>query len=156
MQPGVTFHYDTHVGVTVTAAELEAKHDALILSGGSEVPRDLPVPGREQDGVHYAMDFLPQQNRRVGQGRLARWNRYWLKTNMSSLSVVAIPARTASALASVRVRCRYAIGNHAHAAGKENKSLTWPDWPLKMRTSTSQKARYATSPLCDRSSRGRR
>ena len=64
---GVTFHYGVHVGVSVTAAELEEKHDALILSGGSEVPRDLPVPGRDLDGVHYAMDFLPQQNRRVGQ-----------------------------------------------------------------------------------------
>jgi glutamate synthase (NADPH/NADH) small chain len=54
---GVTFHYDTQVGIDVTGAELEAKHDALVLSGGSEVPRDLPVPGRELDGVHYAMDF---------------------------------------------------------------------------------------------------
>ena len=53
--------------VDITGDELQAKYDAVVLAGGSESPRDLPVPGRELDGVHFAMDFLPQQNRRVGQ-----------------------------------------------------------------------------------------
>ena len=62
---GVVFHYGAHVGVNVDAAKLVAEHDAVVLTGGAEKARDLPVPGRELKGVHFAMDFLPQQNRRI-------------------------------------------------------------------------------------------
>src|SRR5580693_10236710 len=62
---GVTFHYGAHVGVNVDVEELVAGHDAVVLTGGAEKARDLPVPGRELKGVHFAMDYLPQQNRRV-------------------------------------------------------------------------------------------
>jgi glutamate synthase (NADPH/NADH) small chain len=62
---GVTFHCGTHVGVSVKAEALLERHDALVLAGGAEQARDLPIPGRELDGIHFAMDFLPQQNRRV-------------------------------------------------------------------------------------------
>src|SRR6478672_5455255 len=62
---GVVFHYDADVGVNVPADKLLKDHDAVVLTGGSEKPRDLPIPGRELKGIHYAMDFLPQQNRRV-------------------------------------------------------------------------------------------
>ena len=62
---GVTFHYGAHVGVNVPADELVAGHDAVVLTGGAEKARDLPIPGRELTGIHFAMDFLPQQNRRV-------------------------------------------------------------------------------------------
>src|SRR5947209_6659014 len=64
---GVTFHYDAHVGVNVPAEKLVANYDAVVLAGGAEKARDLPIPGRELDGIHFAMDFLPQQNRR-GRG----------------------------------------------------------------------------------------
>ncbi len=64
---GVTFHYGAHIGVTQDARQLLDSFDAVLICAGSEKSRDLPVPGRELDGVHYAMDFLPQQNRRVGQ-----------------------------------------------------------------------------------------
>src|SRR6185295_2763279 len=64
---GVVFHCNVHVGKTVSAKELEDTHDALLLAGGSERPFDFfaQSPGRELDGIHFAMDFLPQQNRRV-------------------------------------------------------------------------------------------
>ena len=66
---GVTFHYGVHVGGTSQGAidprELLAQYDAVALTGGAEAGRDLPIPGRELDGIHFAMDFLPQQNRRV-------------------------------------------------------------------------------------------
>jgi len=65
---GVTFHTGVHIGVDVKAQELVDGYDAVILTGGSETPRDLPVPGRELDGVHFAMNFLPQQNRRNATG----------------------------------------------------------------------------------------
>src|SRR5262249_57352852 len=62
---GVTFHYNTHVGVNLPADKLLADYDALVLAGGAEEGRDLPIPGRELKGIHFAMDYLPQQNRRV-------------------------------------------------------------------------------------------
>ena len=62
---GVIFHYDVNVGVDISAEDLVAGHDAVMLAGGAETPRDLPMPGRDLRGVHFAMDFLPQQNRRV-------------------------------------------------------------------------------------------
>ncbi|MFX7776517.1 glutamate synthase, partial [Acinetobacter baumannii] len=62
---GVTFRYNEHVGVTTPVDKLVADYDAVLLTGGSEQPRDLPIPGRDLEGIHFAMDFLPQQNRRV-------------------------------------------------------------------------------------------
>ena len=62
---GVRFHCNVHVGNDVQPAELVRDYDAVVLSGGAEKPRDLPIPGRDLRGVHFAMDFLPQQNRRV-------------------------------------------------------------------------------------------
>ena len=64
---GVTFHYNAHVGVNVAAEKLVADYDAVVLAGGAEKGRDLPIPGRELKGIHFAMDFLPQQNRRVSR-----------------------------------------------------------------------------------------
>src|SRR5690606_16198879 len=64
---GVTFHYNVHVGHDITIDELAAKYDAVAMAGGAEKPRDLPIPGRELDGIHFAMEFLPQQNRRVSE-----------------------------------------------------------------------------------------
>ena len=62
---GVKFHYDAHVGVNTSIDDIVKNHDAVILAGGAEKGRDLPIPGRELGGIHFAMDFLPQQNRRV-------------------------------------------------------------------------------------------
>jgi glutamate synthase (NADPH/NADH) small chain len=61
---GVTFHTGAHIGVTTPARELLENFDAVVLTGGSEHSRDLEVPGRELDGIHFAMTFLPQQNKR--------------------------------------------------------------------------------------------
>jgi len=136
---GVTFHYGVNVGVDVTAAELEAKHDALILSGGSEVPRDLPVAGRELDGVHYAMDFLPQQNRRVGQEDLGDIEPILAKDK----NVVVIGGGdTGSDCIGTSFRQGATSVTQLEIMPmppeKEDKGMTWPDWPLKMRTSSSQ------------------
>src|SRR5690606_3615358 len=68
---GVVFHCNVRVGTDVSAKQLEAEHDALLLTGGSEKPFDFfaKSPGRELEGIHFAMEFLPQQNRRVsGEG----------------------------------------------------------------------------------------
>src|ERR1700726_3395730 len=68
---GVTFHYGIHVGGsgqgTIDPREMLNQYDALALTGGAEAARDLPIPGRDLAGIHFAMDFLPQQNRRVSE-----------------------------------------------------------------------------------------
>ena len=59
---GVTFHCNVEIGTKVTLADLETKHHAVLLAGGAEKPRDIPVSGRDLGGIHFAMNFLPQQN----------------------------------------------------------------------------------------------
>src|SRR4051812_39988710 len=68
---GVEFRPNSHVGGNVTPEHLIAEFDAIALTGGAEKPRDLPVPGRELAGIHFAMEFLPQQNRVVAGDRVA-------------------------------------------------------------------------------------
>ncbi|TWR29018.1 glutamate synthase subunit beta [Mucilaginibacter pallidiroseus] len=64
-EDGVTFQCNVEVGKTIAADEIVRTHDAVVLAGGSTIPRDLPIPGRQLKGVHFAMDFLKQQNKRV-------------------------------------------------------------------------------------------
>ena len=136
---GVTFHYNTNVGVDMAAKQLAEDHDALIICGGSEVPRDLPVDGREFDGVHFAMDFLPQQNRRVGQepiGDIApilAEDKHVIVIGGGDTGSDCIGTSFRQGAVSVTQ-----LEIMPMPPEKENKGLTWPDWPLKMRTSTSQ------------------
>jgi glutamate synthase (NADPH/NADH) small chain len=69
-QEGIIFRTNAHVGVNVSAQHLQEEFDAVVLCGGASAPRDLPIPGRNLKGVHYAMDFLPQQNKRVAGDRI--------------------------------------------------------------------------------------
>ncbi len=62
---GVEFHTHAHVGKTIPIAKLRLDYDALVLAGGSEQPRDLPIPGRDLEGIHFAMDFLVRNSKRV-------------------------------------------------------------------------------------------
>ena len=134
---GVTFHYDAHVGVNVPAAALVRDYDALVLTGGAEAPRDLPIPGRDLKGVHFAMEFLPQQNRRVsgeaqqGEPILAGGKHV----------VVIGGGDTGSDCIGTAIRQgTRSVTNFEilpQPPVQENKMLTWPDWPLKLRTSSS-------------------
>jgi glutamate synthase (NADPH/NADH) small chain len=134
---GVTFHYGADVGVNMPAAELD-RFDAVALTGGAEKPRDLPIDGRDLDGIHFAMDFLPQQNRRVSgedQGKvvpiLAKDKRV----------IVIGGGDTGSDCIGTSIRQgAVSVTNFEllpQPPVKENKLLTWPDWPLKLRTSSS-------------------
>lgn len=135
---GVVFKYGVEVGKDVSARQLVADYDAVVLSGGAEKPRDLPVPGRDLSGVHFAMEFLPQQNRRVGREPLA--------TNEPILAsgkhvVVIGGGDTGSDCIGTSVRqgalSVTQLEIMPQPPEKENKLLTWPDWPLKLRTSSS-------------------
>lgn len=133
---GVTFKVNQNVGENVNAADLERDFDAVILAGGAELPRDLPVPGRELDGVHFAMDFLTPNNKMVAGDTVPN------QIKATGKHVVVIGGGDTGS------DCVGTSNRHGAASvtqfelmpqppEKENKALVWPNWPLKMRTSSS-------------------
>lgn len=136
---GVTFHTNVHIGVTMNAKDLVSDFDAVVLTGGSEKPRDLPVEGREHDGVHFAMEFLSQQNRRVSNEPTTDTQ----PVLAGGKDVVVIGGGdTGSDCIGTSFRQGAASVTQLEIMPMpplhEDKLLTWPDWPLKLRTSSSQ------------------
>ena len=135
---GVVFRSNTEVGVTVSADEILQQFDAMVLTGGSETPRDLGVPGRDLDGVHYAMDFLAQQNKRIA-GEDVTDNRTILAGGKHV--VVIGGGDTGSDCVGTSIRQGAASVTQLEVMPKppemEDKALSWPNWPLKLRTSPS-------------------
>jgi glutamate synthase (NADPH/NADH) small chain len=135
---GVTFHCGAHVGVSVKAEALLESHDALVLAGGAEQARDLPIPGRELDGIHFAMEFLPQQNRRVsgerddGSAPILATGKHVVVIGGGDTGSDCIGTAIRQGALSVT---NFEIMPAPPVA--ENKLVTWPDWPLKLRTSSS-------------------
>ncbi|MDD5299783.1 MAG: glutamate synthase subunit beta [Gallionella sp.] len=144
---GVTFKTSVFIGKdadknvandakkTISPDELLKKFDAVILAGGAEVPRDLPVPGRELKGVHYALDFLIPQNREVaGDGKNP--------VNAKGKHVVVIGGGdTGSDCVGTSNRHGALSVTQIEVMPRppetENKALVWPNWPMKLRTSSS-------------------
>jgi glutamate synthase (NADPH/NADH) small chain len=121
---------------TISPDQLQQEFDAVIISGGAEQPRDLPVPGRELDGVHFAMDFLPQQNRVNAGDKLKQ------QIKATGKHVVVIGGGDTGS------DCVGTSNRHGAASvtqfelmpmppEQENKPLVWPYWPTKLRTSSS-------------------
>jgi glutamate synthase (NADPH/NADH) small chain len=139
---GVTFCTEVEVGVDVEIAILAEKFDAVAMTGGAESPRDLEVPGRALDGIHFAMDFLPQQNRRNAGDSEERAARRGMITAAGKHVVVIGGGDTGSDCIGTSVRQGAASITQLEILPqppeRENKALTWPDWPLKLRTSSSQ------------------
>ena len=135
---GVVFHYGAHVGVNLPAAKLLEDHDALVLTGGAEKPRDLPVPGRELKGVHFAMDFLPQQNRRLSGE--ASDSADPILANGKHVVVIGGGDTGSDCIGTSIRQGALSVTNFEILPAPplhENKMLTWPNWPLKLRTSSS-------------------
>jgi len=136
---GVEFRVNQHIGVSIPAQSLLSEFDAVVLTGGAEKPRDLPIDGRELQGIHFAMEYLTKQTKRVlgddipenefistkdqhvvvigggdtGSDCIGTSNRHGA-TSVTQLEIMPAPPET------------------------PNKLVTWPDWPMKMRTSSSQ------------------
>jgi glutamate synthase (NADPH/NADH) small chain len=136
---GVHFHNSVNVGVDLVPSELLSRFDAVVLAGGAEKPRDLKVPGRDLSGVYFAMEYLPQQNRRIAKEPI--------HSNMPILAsrchvIVIGGGDTGSDCIGTAIRQGALSVTQLEILpqppDKENKGLTWPDWPLKMRTSSSQ------------------
>ncbi len=133
---GVEFRVNQHVGENVQADDLLAEFDAVILAGGAEHPRDLPVTGRDLDGVMYAMDFLTPQNQVVAGDTVPN------QVMATNKHVVVIGGGDTGS------DCVGTSNRHGAASitqfelmpqppEQEDKQMVWPNWPLKMRTSSS-------------------
>lgn len=142
---GVNFRPSVFIGAAtdgprsatvVTPAQLQHAFDAVVLAGGSETPRDLPLPGRALDGVHFAMEFLPQQNRIVAGDVLSR------QILATDKQVVVIGGGdTGSDCVGTSTRQGAAAVTQfellSQPPKQENKPLTWPYWPIRLRASSS-------------------
>jgi len=133
---GVEFRPNVDVGNGLPGQQLLAEFDAIALTGGAEKPRDLPVPGRELAGVHFAMEFLPQQNRVVAGDVVLD------QLSATGKHVVVIGGGDTGS------DCVGTSNRHGAKSvtqfellpqppGQENKPLVWPYWPVKLRTSSS-------------------
>jgi len=133
---GVEFRTNQHVGLDVACEALVAEYDALVLSGGAEKPRDLPLPGRDLAGVHFAMEFLPQQNKVVAGDRVPQ------QILATGKHVVVIGGGDTGS------DCVGTSNRHGAKSvtqfellpqppEQENKPLVWPYWPVKLRSSSS-------------------
>lgn len=134
---GVELRPNTHVGVDLTVAQLKNDFDAVLLTGGSEAPRDLPVPGRELKGVHFALDFLQPQNKRNAGDVIDN------PIMATGKHVVVIGGGdTGSDCVGTSIRHGAASVTQfelmPRPPEKENKPLVWPNYPMKLRTSSSQ------------------
>ncbi len=121
---------------TLEASALKAQFDAVLLTGGSEVSRDLPVPGREVDGVHYAMEFLPMQNKVVAgdkiKGQIRADGKHVIVIGGGDTGSDCVGTSNRHGAASVT---QFELMPMPPV--EENKPLVWPYWPTKLRTSSS-------------------
>ncbi len=136
---GVAFRPNSHIGRDIPVQTLIDEYDAVVLSGGAEQPRNLPIPGRELKGVHFAMEFLPQQNKRNAGDLPSDIN----AINAEGKHVLVIGGGdTGSDCIGTSIRQGAVqvtqIEILPQPPEKENKGLTWPLWPNKFRTSSSQ------------------
>ena len=121
---------------TISAAQLKKDFDAVLLTGGAEQSRDLPVPGRDLDGIHFAMEFLPQQNKvNAGdkvKGQLRADGKHVIVIGGGDTGSDCVGTSTRHGAASVT---QFEV--MPEPPEKENKALVWPYWPMKLRTSSS-------------------
>ena len=121
---------------TISPAQLQKEFDAILLAGGSEQSRDLPVPGRELEGIHFAMEFLPQQNKvNAGdklKGQLRADGKHVIVIGGGDTGSDCVGTSNRHGAASVT---QFEVMPQPPA--EENRPLTWPYWPLKLRTSSS-------------------
>jgi glutamate synthase (NADPH/NADH) small chain len=136
---GVTFHYGENIGITRPLSDLQGRHHAVLLTGGAERPRDVAAEGIELNGVHYAMPFLVQQNRRLGGEDVSGE----MPLVAAGKHVVVIGGGdTASDCIGTSFRqgaiAVTQLDVRPQPPELEDKLTTWPNWAVKMRTSSSQ------------------
>ena len=138
---GVQFRTSVEVGVTISVVSLKENFDAIVLAGGAEEPRRLEIPGAELAGVRLAMEFLTQQNKRnagdeetraAPRGSITATGKHVVVIGGGDTGSDCVGTSNRQGAASVTQ-----IEIMPRPPEKEDKALTWPDWPMKLRTSTS-------------------
>ena len=137
-QSGVTIRTSTNVGVDITHQELVDQYDAVVLCGGSTIPRDLPIPGRELKGVHFAMDFLEQRNRQVaGQ---TKFDQELIAATDKNVVVIG-GGDTGADCVGTSNRDKATTITQIELLSKppasRSETTPWPLWPMELRTSSS-------------------
>ena len=137
-EEGVTFVPNAHVGVNLPVESLVDDFDAVLLAGGSERPRDLPIPGRELTGVHFAMEFLPQQNRRCEGDLLDAAQEIHAKGKR--VVILGGGDTGADCLGTSLRQCAKSVHQFEimpKPPEQRAASTPWPMWPLQLRTESS-------------------
>ena len=138
---GVLFRTNFEVGVSVSVERLLDDYDIMVMCGGAEKPRDLEVEGRDLTGIHYAMEFLVQQNKRnagddelraAPKGAISATGKHVIVIGGGDTGSDCIGTSNRHGAASVTQ-----LEIMPEPPARENKFMTWPDWPLKLRTSSS-------------------
>jgi glutamate synthase (NADPH/NADH) small chain len=136
-EEGVVFQTNANVGVNIPVSQLREEYDVILLCGGSTIPRDLPIPGRNLKGVHFAMDFLSQQNARVGGKAITKEEIFATDKNV----LVIGGGDTGSDCVGTSNRHKAKSVSQIEIMPKPPKDRTetmpWPNWPMILRTSTS-------------------
>jgi len=136
-EEGIAFETNAHVGENITPQQLRDEFDAIVLCGGSAVPRDLPIPGRHLKGIHFAMDFLTQQNQRVTNKPVNGEN--ILATGKDTIVIGG--GDTGSDCVGTSNRQQASSVTQLEILSKppndRTNSMPWPGWPMILRTSTS-------------------
>jgi glutamate synthase (NADPH/NADH) small chain len=133
---GVEFRPGQHIGSNVPAKQLLEEFEAVVLAGGAEQPRDLPIPGRDLAGVHFAMEFLPQQNKIVAgdtlPAQLVATGKHVVVIGGGDTGSDCVGTSNRHGAASVT---QFEV--MPQPPQQENKPLVWPYWPIKLRSSSS-------------------
>lgn len=137
-EEGVVFKTNSNVGENVKVKELIQNFDAVVLCGGSTVPRDLPIPGRNFKGIHFAMNFLTQQNARVSGSNLNVPEEIWA-TDKNVMVIGGGDTGSDCVGTSNRHGAKSVtqIELLPKPPSERNESMPWPNWPMILRTSTS-------------------
>lgn len=142
-QEGIIFKTNAHVGVNVSAQYLQDEFDAVVMCGGASAPRDLPIPGRALKGVHFAMEFLPQQNKRVAGDRFISNDIFSSDILATGKNVIVIGGGdTGSDCVGTSNRQGAKSVTQIELLSKppltRNADNPWPLWPMVLMTSSSQ------------------
>src|SRR5688572_4634336 len=135
-EEGIIFRTLSHVGVNISAKNLKADYDAVVICGGASAPRDLPIPGRDLKGVHYAMEFLPQQNKRVAGDQLSE---NILATGKNVIVIGGGDTGSDCVGTSNRQGAKSVtqIELLTQPPLTRNENNPWPQWPMILMTSSS-------------------
>ena len=136
-QEGIIFRTNAHVGVNISAQHLKQEFDAVVMCGGASAPRDLPIPGRQLKGVHFAMEFLPQQNKRVAGDRI--FSGEILATDKNVLVIGGGDTGSDCVGTSNRHGAKSVtqIELLAKPPLQRSENNPWPLWPMVLMTSSS-------------------